>query len=411
MSVNSSAVALRDDEFAECSVQSRTKKGFEHLQRIRHLQLTNFRSYAATSIAFDGRPVTFSGQNGAGKTNILEALSLIGPGRGLRSAKLSELWRLDGDGSWAVSARLGCHDQEMCSLGVGVLADAPDRRLTRIDGQNVSGPSAFSRYIRYVWLTPAQDRLFVEGASDRRRFFDRMVASHEAGFTRIISAYEHTMRQRQKLLEQGKNDDEWLSALEQQMSEHGVAIADARRRMAMTLAAQDIVGEGAAFPAADIALEGYVEAALDHNVAADVEDEFAERLKYQRRIDREAGRALYGPHRSDLIVGHRAKQCPARLCSTGEQKGLLIGLVLANAQSLSLQAASETPMVLLLDEIAAHLDEERRASLFDIIDVLGFQVFMTGTDRSLFQSWKTRAQHFKVSSQNDSPTVTEFDIS
>ena len=384
---------------------------FERPAHIARLQLTNFRSYHRAELRFDGRPVCFSGANGSGKTNILEALSLLAPGRGLRSAKLSELWCIEGDGSWAVSVRL-MQDGDATILGVGSLAETPDRRVCRVDGNSASGPSAFQDYLRFIWLTPAQDRLFVEGASDRRRFFDRMVATQDREFTGFANTYERAMRQRQTLLEEGGRDDRWLSSLEQQMSEAGVAMADARRRMAITLVSQEVVGDDSLFPKADISLEGHLEAALDAATrdgvpAADVEYEFAERLKHQRTADREARRALFGPHRSDLIVGHRAKARPARLCSTGEQKGLLIGLVLAHARSLSSKTGTAPPLVLLLDEIGAHLDHDRRACLFDILEGLGLQAFMTGTDVSLFDGWADRAQHFTVSGSTDGTQVEE----
>jgi len=372
---------------------------------LRRISLTNFRSYPAMTMALDGRPVTLTGENGAGKTNILEALSLLGPGRGLRGARLNELARLEGDGAWAVSVRYDDGEDER-ALGVGASANAPDRRQCRIDGQTASGPTAFTSLMRFLWLTPAQDRLFMEGASERRRFFDRMVAAHDPGFSKTASAYEQAMRQRQKLLEAGTCDEAWLSALEQQMAEYGVALADARRAMALTLVAQDVSGTDGLFPSADIALEGELEAALVDFPACDVEDDFIERLRSARNLDREAGRALRGPHRSDLIVGHRPKGRPARLCSTGEQKALLIGLVLANAKALANRRAGNgydratardrAPLILLLDEIAAHLDADRRACLFDILEGLAFPVFMTGTDRSLFAAWGGRAQQFDV---------------
>lgn len=372
-----------------------------HSIGLKRITLTNFRSYASMSMALDGRPVTLTGENGAGKTNILEALSLLGPGRGLRSARLNELARLEGDGAWAVSLRVDDGEDERI-LGVGATVDIPDRRQCRIDGETASGPTAFTALMRFLWLTPAQDRLFMEGASERRRFFDRMVAAHDPGFSKIANSYEQAMRQRQKLLEAGSHDARWLDALEQQMAEFGVAIADARRSMALTLVAQDVSGADDLFPAADIALEGELEAALVNFPACDVEDDYAERLQKGRHFDREAGRALRGPHRSDLIVGHRPKGRPARLCSTGEQKALLIGLVLANAKALAKNRSSgnyhdDAPLILLLDEIAAHLDVDRRACLFDILDELAFPVFMTGTDRSLFEAWDQRAQHFNVS--------------
>lgn len=370
--------------------------------RLRRLTLTDFRSYARADIELDGRPVAISGANGAGKTNILEAISLIGPGRGLRSARLDELPRIEGAGGWAVSARLESGGDER-RLGVGATASAPDRRVCRIDECSVSGPAAFSDAVRFMWLTPAQDRLFMEGASERRRFLDRMTLAHDAAHGRAANDYELAMRQRQKLLDERRRDEAWLGALETQMAAAGVAIAAARRETAGALAAADVADAAdadGAFPGADIALEGDLEAALERTPAGDVEEEFAERLKANRRLDTEAGRALLGPHRSDLLVTHREKGRPARLCSTGEQKALLIGLVLANARALALRSrfagGSPAPLILLLDEIAAHLDESRRVALFDILDALGFQAFMTGTDQSLFSGWGDRAQALSV---------------
>ncbi|MEM1193253.1 MAG: DNA replication/repair protein RecF [Pseudomonadota bacterium] len=367
--------------------------------RLRRLGMTDFRSYAMASLELDGRPVAISGPNGAGKTNILEALSLLGPGRGLRGARLGELARVEGPGGWAVSAKIDDGEDERV-LGVGALAEAPDRRTCRIDGSSATGPSAFTPLIRFVWLTPAQDRLFMEGAGERRKFLDRMIGAHDGGYARIASTYEQALRQRQKLLESGSRDAAWLTAVEHQIAEAGTAIADARRAMAATLMAADVAADetDTLFPAADLALAGDLEAALDTQPAGEVEDGFAATLAANRHRDREAGRALSGPHRTDLVVTHRRKGRPARLCSTGEQKALLIGLVLANARALARQAAhtGPAPLVLLLDEVAAHLDEGRRAALFDILDGLGFQVFMTGTDHSLFSAWGDRAQFLTV---------------
>ncbi len=384
-----SAIRKLDDDAAWSGVAASPRA------RIRRLTLADFRSYERLDLALDGRPVALSGPNGAGKTNALEAISLLGPGRGLRHARLEELPRLDGDGGWAVSIRLETAGDEI-ALGVGAdgARDA-DRRRCRIDGGTASGPSAFADHLRLVWLTPAQDRLFLEGAGERRRFLDRMAMALDPAIARVSSSYETAMRQRQRLLDERSRDEAWLAALELQMAEAGVALAAARRDMAGALLAAAVEDEDAAFPAADIALEGDIEAALAYQPAAEVEEEFLARLKSNRRIDAEAGRALIGPHRSDMLVAHRAKGRPARLCSTGEQKALLIGLVLANARALSLKGDG-APLILLLDEIAAHLDEDRRAALFDILDDLQFQCFMTGTDASLFSSWGSRAQAFDV---------------
>lgn len=362
--------------------------------RFRRLSLTEFRSYERFDLDLDGRPVALSGPNGAGKTNLLEAISLLGPGRGLRNARLDELPRISGKGGWAVSARLD-NDGDERALGVGSGGGDVERRVCRIDGSHASGPATFADCLRLIWLTPAQDRLFVEGAGERRRFLDRMAMALDPAMARASADYETAMRQRQRLLDEKSRDDAWLTALELQMAENGVALAAARRDMAGALAAAAVEDAAAAFPAADIALEGDIEASLAYAPAAEVEEEFAGRLKSGRRIDADAGRALFGPHRSDLLIMHRAKGRAARLCSTGEQKALLIGLVLANARALSLKPGG-APLILLLDEIAAHLDRDRRAALFDILDDLGFQCFMTGTDAALFDAWGDRAQSFEI---------------
>lgn len=362
--------------------------------RIKRLGLTDFRSYERLEIAFDGRPAAISGANGAGKTNILEAISLIGPGRGVRGARLDELPRIGGNGGWAVSARIDDGEDER-RFGVGASASNPSRRVCRIDDADAKGPGVFASHLRFMWLTPAQDRLFMEGAGERRRFLDRMTLAHDPAHGKRSNAYEQAMRQRQRLLEDGARDDEWLTAVEMQMAEAGVAIAAARRDMVARLTAAEVAEDEGVFPAADISLDGEIEEALERHAPEELAQEFAYRLKSRRRLDAEAGRALAGPHRSDLAAVHRAKGRPARLCSTGEQKALLIGLVLANARALAAKTEG-APLVLLLDEIAAHLDPDRRAALFAILDELGFQTFMTGTDRSLFEAWGARAQHFEV---------------
>ena len=362
--------------------------------RVTRLRLTNFRSYEFADIHCDGRPVVFYGANGAGKTNILEALSLLGPGRGVRSARLNELPRIGGPGDWAVAARV--HDgEDERRLGVGVTAEKPDRRVCRMDDRPASGPGALAALVRFIWLTPAQDRLFVEGAGERRRFLDRMALAHDAAHGASASAYEQAMRQRQRLLDSGSGDKRWLDALEMQMAEAGVAIAAARRETAAMIAGVSVADGASPFPAADIALAGELETALAEQKPIDVEEDFARELRDRRSLDADAGRALYGPHRSDMVVTHRAHGRAARLCSTGEQKALLIGLVLSNARVLASRPGA-APVVMLLDEIAAHLDGERRAALFTIIDDLGFHAFMTGTDKSLFEAMGAKAQIFEA---------------
>jgi DNA replication and repair protein RecF len=365
----------------------------ERVGRIRRLALSDFRSFERLDLEFDGRPVALTGANGVGKTNLLEAISLLGPGRGLRRARLEELSRIGGSGAWSVSARLSCAGDEI-ALGVGGV-EGEGRRRCRVDGETAKGPSALGERVSLIWLTPAQDRLFVEGAADRRRFLDRIAAALDPANARIAAAYESAMLRRQRLLEDESADGAWIEALEIQMAEHGVALAASRRDTAGALAAAAAEDDGGVFPAADIALEGVIESALAHAPAAEVEEDFAARLRAMRRRDAAAGRALDGPHRSDFVVTHRGKRRAARLCSTGEQKALLIGLVLAGARALSLRPDAP-PLVLLLDEIAAHLDERRRSALFDILHGLDFQCFMTGTDESLFRAWGARAQAFEV---------------
>ncbi|MEM8935205.1 MAG: DNA replication/repair protein RecF, partial [Pseudomonadota bacterium] len=330
----------------------------------------------------------------AGKTNILEGVSLLGPGRGLRTARLDELPRFKGAGGWAISARLFDGEDER-ALGVGVDASRPDRRVCRIDESAASGPSAFADHMRMLWLTPAMDRLFMEGASERRRFLDRMTLAHHTTHGKRASHYEQAMRQRQRLLEDGARDDAWLSALERQMAEAGADIERARLSMIDTLTAQSVADALNAFPAADISLESGFGELASRIKTDDAIEAIATHLCAHRRRDAEAGRALTGPHRSDLIVHHRQKSMPARKCSTGEQKALLIGLVLANARAHT-ENSSCARLILLLDEIAAHLDPDRRASLFEILDSLGVQCFLTGTDAALFSAWGSNAQHFKA---------------
>ncbi|MEL6363871.1 MAG: DNA replication/repair protein RecF [Pseudomonadota bacterium] len=367
--------------------------------RIAGLALSDYRSYETLDISFDGRPVALYGSNGAGKTNLLEALSLFAPGRGLRRATLAELPRTGGAGGWSASLRLA-DDDDGRRLGVGAEAPSPDKKLCRVDGETV-GPGAFAEHLRFLWLTPALDRLFAEGAGDRRRFLDRMTLAHRAGHGAAASAYERAMRERQKLLTEGRFDPAWLDGLEARMAEEGVAVAAARRDMVARLAGRQ-VAEGA-FPRARVEIDGGLEADLASATPAAVEADYRARLARSRRRDAEAGRALDGPHRSDLKVFHTEKNQPAKACSTGEQKALLIGLVLANANALNTAEPLGPPLILLLDELAAHLDEHRRSALFSSIDSLGAQAFATGTDRALFDAWDDRCQRVRVEAGSATP--------
>lgn len=362
--------------------------------RLSRLVLTDFRSYARTELHLDGRPVVLTGENGAGKTNLLEAVSLLSPGRGLRGAAYAELARDNGAGGWAVAATLKTETGPV-RVGTGLepgMDHASRSRAVRVGGEQ-AGPSALAELVALVWLTPAMDRLFVEGAGERRRFLDRLVMGFDPAHGARANAYERALRERNRLLADQVFDDAWLSGLEEQMAEHGVALAAARLEMLARLrGALAAAGDGA-FPRAEVAIEGVLEAALETEPAVDVEDRFIRLLKETRARDAGAGRTLDGPHRSDLLVRHMGKDREARQCSTGEQKALLLGIVLANAR---LMAAMGRPPLLLLDEVAAHLDAERRAALFDEIIGLDLQAFMTGTDPSLFASLGSRAQNLHV---------------
>ena len=340
------------------------------------LALTNFRSWRDTVIAAAPGFVVLTGENGAGKTNILEAISLLAPGRGLRGAMLGEMARADGPGGFAVAASLkpSPEGEGEIRIGTGATAAAPERRQVRINGAPASA-NALSDYLSVLWLTPAMDRLFTEGAGARRRFLDRLVLALEPGHGHHANRYEAAMRARNKLLiESEAADPVWLAALEAAMAEHGAAIAAARLRTVDALAARLAEEPEGPFARAGLALEGW--AAID-------EAGLAAELRASRGRDAAAGRTLVGPHRSDLAVAHLAKGQPAARCSTGEQKALLLGLVLAHA-GLVADRLGRAPL-LLLDEVAAHLDPVRRAALFERLDRLGGQVWMSGTEPALFE--------------------------
>ena len=329
------------------------------------LTLTDFRNHADASLTVDPGFVLLSGPNGAGKTNILEAVSLLAPGRGLRRAALSDMARKDGPGGFAVAARL---DNDI-DLGTGTLAVAPERRQVRINGAPAS-VNALSERLSVLWLTPAMDRLFTDSAGGRRRFLDRLVLALEPTHAHHSARYEAAMRARNKLLaEPSGADPQWLAALETGMAEHGTPLAAARARTVDALAEAIAASPDGDFPRAGLALEGYGGGDL------------AAVLKANRGRDSAAGRATAGPHRQDLAVTHLSKSQSAALGSTGEQKALLIGMILAHAALVATRRGQ--PPVLLLDEVAAHLDPSRRAALFARLDG-GGQVWMTATEAGLF---------------------------
>ncbi|MGZ8336459.1 MAG: DNA replication/repair protein RecF [Allosphingosinicella sp.] len=340
---------------------------------VARLALTDFRSYAEAVVTPGPGFVILTGENGAGKTNLLEAVSLLAPGRGLRGATLSEMARSEGPGGFAVAARLDTHSPEgegEVSIGTGTQAAAPERRQVRVNGAPAAANS-LSEWLSILWLTPPMDRLLAEGASGRRRFLDRLVLALRPGHAAHATRYDAAMRARNKLLaEAGPCDEAWLAALEARMAEHGAALAEARAETVSALA-----GCLAAAPEGPFARAGI---ALETSHASDL----AQRLAAGRERDAAAGRALVGPHRTDLVVTHLGKRQPAASCSTGEQKALLIGLVLAHAGLVA--ERSGRPPVLLLDEVAAHLDPSRRAALFERLAAAGGQVWMTGTEPDLF---------------------------
>jgi DNA replication and repair protein RecF len=366
--------------------------------RIRRLALTNFRSYRAATVELGSEPVVLVGANGAGKTNLIEAISFLTPGRGLRRATLEEVAFTEGDGSWAVSAEvegaLG-----LATLGTGIAApidDAPPQRICRIDREPVSSVAAFADHLRIIWLTPPMDRLFNEPASERRRFLDRLVLAVDAQHSSRVSALERSLRSRNRLLENPRPDPYWLDAVEHETAELAIAVAALRaetvRRLQGALAERNALSEG--FPAAEIALQGWIEQALLVQPAIEVENRYRMLLKENRARDAQAGRTLDGPHLTDLAVTYAAKNVPAADASTGEQKALLIGLVLAHAGLVG-EMTGFAP-ILLLDEVVAHLDPARRNSLYDALSRLGSQVWMTGADPAAFADLATRAQIFEI---------------
>jgi DNA replication and repair protein RecF len=343
---------------------------------IARLSLSDFRSYADALVAPGPGLVVLTGDNGAGKTNVLEAVSLLSPGRGLRGASLAEMARNGRPGGFAVAARLG-----EVEIGTGTAAAAPERRQVRINGAPASATS-LAEWLAVLWLTPAMDRLFQEGAGGRRRFLDRLVLALEPGHAIHAARYEAAMRARNKLLaEEGPPDEAWLAALEARMAEHGAAVAAARARTVEALGAALAGAREGPFARPSLALEGGQE---------DLERE----LRGGRRRDAAAGRTLAGPHRTDLAVVHSGKGQPASLCSTGEQKALLLAIVLAHADLVA-ERSGRRP-ILLLDEVAAHLDPRRRAALFERLEAGGGQVWMTGTEPALFEEIGPAASRFTV---------------
>ncbi len=385
---------------------------------VTRLTLTRFRNYETLRLDVAPRPVVLTGPNGAGKTNLLEALSFLSPGRGLRRAGLSEVSRRsqgpavsggavsggadsgtgapEDDGRWAVAAQVTLADGPPLDLGTGRDPGPSDRRVVRIDGSNAT-QAALGEVLSILWLTPDMDGLFRDGATARRRFLDRLVHGLDPAHVGRTSAYAHAMRERARLLKERRGAlravAPWLDGLEEQMARHGVAVAAARRDLIERLGAAMAAAVGP-FPQALLSLSSRVGDWLSEGPALAAEDRLRAALAASRPRDADAGGAAEGPHRDDLAVRHRTKGVDAAMASTGEQKALLIALLLAQAR---VQAkARGAPPVLLLDEVAAHLDADRRAALAEALTGLGAQAWMTGTDHQAFDAWQKTAQFLRI---------------
>ncbi|WDR04338.1 DNA replication/repair protein RecF [Devosia algicola] len=357
------------------------------------LRLSAFRNYTAAALDLDARHVVLTGPNGAGKTNLLEAISLLSPGRGLRRASFEMVQAQGAESPWAVAATIET-SQGPVDIGSGASGNDGGARRVRINGANARSVEAMSDYLRVLWLTPAMDGLFSGPAADRRRFLDRLVTTLIPGHSATVNDFDKIMRQRNRLLEEN-GDAHWLNAIETQMAETAAAIHLARTDSLthlQALTSQSLSDDS--FPAAHLALAPLFEDRNEPISSTDLEAELSEIWRRSRGLDRAAGRTTVGPHRVDLDVVHAQKAMPAALGSTGEQKALLIGLVLAHARLVK-QRAGITPF-LLLDEIAAHLDPDRRRALFAALDGLGGQCFLTGTDPMLFEALADRSQPILV---------------
>jgi DNA replication and repair protein RecF len=366
--------------------------------RILRLSLTHFRNYRAATLETRSDIVVLVGPNGAGKTNCLEAISLLSPGRGLRRAAREEIADHGGDGSWAVSAEvegaLG-----LATLGTGIDAPGNDAasngRRCRIDREPAGSAAAFGDHLRMAWLTPSMDGLFTGPASERRRFLDRLVLAIDSDHSGRVSALERSLRSRNRLLEMRSTDDHWYDAVERETAELAVAVAAMRAQTVTRLsAALETRGAASAFPSAKVGLDGWMENALLTEPATAVEDRYREILRASRSRDAAAGRTLDGPHLTDLEVIYAPKDMPAKDASTGEQKALLIGLVLAHA-GLVAEMTGIIPL-LLLDEVVAHLDPDRRRALFVELSTLGAQVWMSGADPATFANVGDGSETFDV---------------
>ena len=364
------------------------------------LTLKDFRSYDQLAIDLDSRPVVLTGSNGAGKTNLLEAVSLLAPGRGLRRARVSDLDRHGGGGPWSVSARVQLNGM-ISNIGTGRAVDgARERRVVRIDGEPAANQAALGDLVSVLWLTPAMDRLFQEGSTERRRFLDRLVLANDPAHVGRVTGYSRAIKERGRLLRAGRSDPAWLDALETRAAASAVAIAAARQQTVKALSAVLATDPGP-FPRPTLALEGAVESWLGELSALDTEQRLLESFRADRVRDAETGTTTTGPHRSDLLVHEAKSGMPAGDGSTGQQKALLISICLAEARRRA--GLDQKLPLLLLDEIAAHLDAERRRDLFDELTALGTQAWLTGTDASVFEPFGRRASYLSVNASKLQP--------
>jgi len=365
--------------------------------RIRKLTLSNFRNYHAAALEVGGETIVLIGPNGAGKTNLIEAISFLAPGRGLRRATLDEVAFSEGDGAWAVAAEIE-GALGLATLGTGIERPAEDGAATarkfRIDREPVGSAAAFADHLRVIWLVPAMDSLFVGAPSERRRFLDRLALAVDAEHGSRVNALERALRSRNRLLEDARPDAHWLDAVEHETAELAVAVAGLRvetvRRLDAVLASR----RDATFPPAEIALDGLLEQLVPAHPAGEIEERYRAVLRDNRGRDAAAGRTLDGPHLTDFAVTYAAKGIAAADASTGEQKALLIGLILAQARLIA--AMTSLPPVLLLDEVVAHLDPARRDALRVELATLGAQAWLTGADPALFAEFADNPTFIEV---------------
>lgn len=354
------------------------------------LNLSNFRCYETFDGSFEVAPVVLTGPNGIGKTNLLEALSFLIPGRGLRRARLSEIKKQDKTDPWAISYHLK-DGEEGLQIGTGQDPESPtsERRLTKINGEKVKSQSSLTEWVSMIWLTPQMDRLFLDGPSERRRFLDRLVYGFDSLHAQRLGRYEKALKERNLLLRQGRCDPQWLEGIEEVLVKENISITQARQDVVNRLRSA-LREQEKTFLEANLSLRGDVETLLQDEDTLEAEKRIRRFLAESREKDRLVGRTSLGSHRSDLFVTYVEKDQPAALCSTGEQKALLLSLVMTSAYLLSVRTGA-IPL-LLLDEVVAHLDKRRRTSLFDTILRLKMQVWLTGTDVSLFEELQGRAQ-------------------